>query len=126
MSPWFVADGPCIKGFEDLIVSELVKQLSEYEGTRPQKFHKVTLFRSDALLLGVNCLEPGQVQNPHEHAGQDKFYYVVEGRGRFWLGEERVTAVAGEVVWAPAGLVHGVANEGDGRLTLLVGIAPAP
>ncbi|MFQ5398220.1 MAG: cupin domain-containing protein [Anaerolineae bacterium] len=107
-------------------MSELVKQLSEYEGTRPQKFHKVTLFRSDALLLGVNCLEPGQVQNPHEHAGQDKFYYVVEGRGRFWLGEERVTAVAGEVVWAPAGLVHGVANEGDGRLTLLVGIAPAP
>ncbi len=57
---------------------------------------------------------------------QDKFYYVVEGAGRFWLGEERVTARKGDVVWAPAGLNHGVENDGAGRLTLLVGIAPAP
>jgi quercetin dioxygenase-like cupin family protein len=51
---------------------------------------------------------------------------VVEGNGRFWMGEERLTASAGQVVWAPAGVVHGVENEGDDRLTLLVGIAPAP
>jgi mannose-6-phosphate isomerase-like protein (cupin superfamily) len=84
------------------------------------------LFRSDALLLGLNCLEPGQVQKPHDHADQDKFYFVVEGTGNFWLGEEKVEAGVGEVVWAPVGMVHGVANEGELRLTLLVGIAPAP
>jgi quercetin dioxygenase-like cupin family protein len=105
---------------------DLIKQLQDYVGTRPDKFYKATLFRGDALLLGVNCLEPGQTQEPHDHADQDKFYYVVEGSGRFWLGEEQVTAAAGAVVWAPAGLVHGVTNEGSGRLTLLVGIAPAP
>ncbi len=66
------------------------------------------------------------MQQPHDHAGQDKFYYVIEGQGNFWLGEERVEAGIGEVVWAPAGLVHGVANERAERLTLLVGIAPAP
>ncbi|MCI0398843.1 MAG: cupin domain-containing protein [Chloroflexi bacterium] len=105
---------------------ELVKALTAHVGTRPEKFYKTTLFQSQALLLGLNCLEPGQVQEPHDHAGQDKFYYVVEGQGRFWLGNERVTAAAGDVLWAPAGLSHGVANEGQTRLTLLVGIAPAP
>lgn len=105
---------------------ELIKKLSEHTGARPEKFYKTTLFRSDALLLGVNCLEPGQTQQPHEHDDQDKFYYVVAGHGRFWLGDEQMTATAGEVVWAPAGLIHGVANEGQQRLTLLVGIAPAP
>ncbi len=105
---------------------EYVTRLADHVGARPDKFHKATLFRSDALLLGVNCLEPGQVQAPHDHADQDKFYYVVEGTGRFWLGENRVSAGPGEVVWTPAGLVHGVANEGETRLTLLVGIAPAP
>ncbi|MCA9959452.1 MAG: cupin domain-containing protein [Anaerolineales bacterium] len=105
---------------------ELVKTLADYVGVRDEKFYKATLFRSDALLLGVNCLEPGQVQQPHDHADQDKFYYVVAGNGRFWLGAEQVTAVAGDVVWAPAGVVHGVHNDGDERLTLLVGIAPAP
>lgn len=105
---------------------DFIKHLSDHVGARPDKFYKSTLFRSDTLLLGVNCLEPGQVQEPHDHAGQDKFYYVVEGSGRFWLGDERVTAAAGQVIWAPAGLVHGVENDGSGRLTLLVGIAPAP
>jgi quercetin dioxygenase-like cupin family protein len=107
-------------------MNELIKQISAYTGAKEEKFYKTTLFRAETLLLGLNCLEPGQVQKPHTHDDQDKFYYVVEGSGRFWLGEERVTAVTGEVVWAPAGLLHGVENEGDGRLTLLVGIAPAP
>lgn len=105
---------------------KLVKQLQEHASKRDDKFFKDTLFRSDALLLGINCLEPGQVQKPHDHAGQDKFYYVVEGHGRFWLGDERMTAGPGAVVWAPAGVMHGVENEGNGRLTLLVGIAPSP
>jgi quercetin dioxygenase-like cupin family protein len=105
---------------------DYVKLVADYVGTREGKFFKTTLFRSDGILLGLNCLEPGQVQQPHDHADQDKFYYVVEGRGNFWLGEERFEAGVGEVVWAPAGLVHGVANEGAERLTLLVGIAPAP
>lgn len=107
-------------------MSEFVKKVSEFQGTAAEKFYKTTLFRAEALMIGLNCLESGQVQKPHVHDDQDKFYYVVEGQGRFWLGEERVAVAAGEVVWSPAGEMHGVANEGDGRLTLLVGIAPAP
>ena len=105
---------------------ELVKTLGAHVGVRPEKFYKTTLFRSEALLLGLNCLEPGQVQQPHEHDDQDKFYYVVAGSGRFWLGDERITAESGQVVWAPAGVTHGVENDGDQTLTLLMGIAPAP
>lgn len=107
-------------------MQEWIKRLSENTGAQTEKFYKTTLFHSDALLLGINCLEPGQEQAPHDHAGQDKFYYVVEGEGLFQLGEEQLTAESGEVVWAQAGVVHGVRNEGEGRLTLLVGIAPAP
>ena len=50
---------------------ELIKNLQDHVGSRPEKFFKDTLFRSDALLLGLNCLEPGQVQKPHDHADQD-------------------------------------------------------
>ena len=105
---------------------EFVKRLADHAGKRPDKFYKATLFRGEALLLGVNCLEPGQAQAPHEHDGQDKFYYVTEGTGRFTVADEVTNAGPGEVVWAPAGVIHGVVNAGEGRLTLLVGIAPAP
>ncbi|MFL7837625.1 MAG: cupin domain-containing protein [Candidatus Promineifilaceae bacterium] len=103
-----------------------IKSIQDYTGSREEKFYKATLFSSDALLLGLNCLEPGQTQKPHEHAGQDKFYYVVEGRGQFQIGEDIQSASTGQVIWVPAGVIHGVSNESDARLTLLVGIAPAP
>jgi quercetin dioxygenase-like cupin family protein len=107
-------------------MKEFIKRVSEYVGVSEEKFYKTTLFWGEGVLLGLNCLEPGQVQTPHTHEGQDKFYYVVAGHGRFWLGDDRLEAATGELVWAPAGLWHGVENVGDGRLTLLVGIAPAP
>jgi quercetin dioxygenase-like cupin family protein len=96
----------------------------QHVGTRPDKFYKATLFQSPQMLLGLNCLEPGQAQSAHEHAGQAKFYFVVEGEGEFEVGDERQTVSAGGVVWAPAGVPHGVHNSGAQRLVILVGIAP--
>jgi len=96
----------------------------DHVGSSPTKFFKSTIVRSDNLMLGLNCLAPGQEQALHDHAGQDKFYFVVEGEGEFTVGEQRQTAGVGNVVWAPAGVAHGVVNHGGSRLVLLVGIAP--
>lgn len=97
-----------------------------FVGSSPDKQYKATLFRSDALMLGLNCLSPGQAQHLHVHDGQDKFYFVVEGTGDFTVADERQQAGPGMVVWAPAGVTHGVVNPGSDRLVLLVGIAPSP
>ena len=95
-------------------------------GVHPTKFHKATLFQSPRLLLGLNCLEPGQTQPVHDHADQDKFYLVLEGEGEFVVGDERRQVGPGLVVWAPAGVAHGVTNVGANRLVIVMGIAPAP
>jgi quercetin dioxygenase-like cupin family protein len=95
-------------------------------GSNPERQFKSTMFKSTRLMLGLNCLEPGQSQNEHTHDEQDKFYFVVEGVGDFVVGEEERTAGEGVVVWAPAGVSHGVSNNGKKRLVLLVGIAPFP
>ncbi len=105
---------------------QYIKAIADHVGVKEEKFYKTTLFSSETILLGINCLEPGQEQKAHDHADQDKFYYVVAGEGAFRLGDDVRPAVAGEVVWAPAGLIHGVRNTSDSPLTLLVGIAPAP
>ena len=98
----------------------------DHVGSNPDKYYKATLQQSDNLLLGLNCLEPGQVQAIHAHADQDKFYHVLAGRGRFTVGEEASSVGPGQTVWAAAGIPHGVTNDGDERLVVLVGIAPAP
>jgi len=96
----------------------------DFEGAQPQKFFKTTLWQGEHVMIGLNCLEPGQVQTAHAHAGADKFYFVLNGRGLFTVGDEQCTVDASKLVIAPAGVPHGVENTGDERLSLLVAIAP--
>jgi mannose-6-phosphate isomerase-like protein (cupin superfamily) len=103
-----------------------VTDYRDHVGSHPDKQFKATLFESGRLMLGLNCLEPGQKQHVHVHASQDKFYFVIEGTGDFVVGDDRSSAGPGSVVWAPADVSHGVTNNGASRLVLLVGIAPAP
>jgi quercetin dioxygenase-like cupin family protein len=107
-------------------VAKNIVDYHDHVGAKAGKFYKTTLFQAKHLMLGLNCLEPGQVQAVHEHADQDKFYYVIEGVGYFTVGEEISQVGPGNIIWAEAGLPHGVENRGTERLTILVGIAPSP
>ena len=103
---------------------EVFLNWTEHADARPDKFHKTTLWQGEHIMAGLNCLEPGQTQAVHAHAGADKFYFVLEGRGLFTVGDETREAATGTLIAAPAGVSHGVANTGAGRLSLLIAIAP--
>jgi len=98
----------------------------DFEGVNPEKFFKATLWQGEHVMIGLNCLEPDQTQPVHAHAGADKFYMVLNGSGTFTVGDEEKIAGPGTVVVAPAGVPHGVVNNGAERLSLLIGIAPGP
>lgn len=91
-----------------------------------EKMQKVNLFETDRMFADVYCLEPGQSQKAHTHADADKVYLVLEGAGRFRVGDEELDLESGQAVLAPAGIEHGVANATDARLVLLVFMAPNP
>ncbi len=90
-----------------------------------EKAAKVDLFRGTGLFVGLNCFEPGQAQHVHAHAGADKFYFLASGKARMVVGSETFEASAGDVVWAPADVPHGVAEALE-RTVMLVAIAPPP
>ena len=92
----------------------------------PEKMQKNGLFASEQLFCDVYCLEPGQEQRVHAHAESDKIYYVLDGIGVFTLGDEAVEQTAGDIIHAPAGIAHGVANRSSTRLRCLVVMAPPP
>ena len=96
----------------------------EQAGAQAEKFYKTTLWQGDYVMVGLNCLEPNQSQDTHAHQSADKFYFVLEGEGRFRVGDEQCDAAAGSLVIAPAGVPHGVKNTGNERLSLLMAMAP--
>lgn len=98
----------------------------DHAGSSTPKFYKTTLWQGEHMMVGLNCLDPGQTQAVHAHEGADKFYFVLEGAGRFSIGEEQKDAVAGSLIIAPSGIPHGVTNITSDRLSILVTIGPPP
>jgi mannose-6-phosphate isomerase-like protein (cupin superfamily) len=88
------------------------------------KMKKNALFDSPHLYYDAYCLLPGQSQKVHAHEGSDKVYYVLRGTGRFTVGEEERDLGEGNAVIARAGDSHGVRNETQENLVILVTMAP--
>src|SRR5258708_33407967 len=62
---------------------DLVQRPSERARFAAATMTKIDCFRSDPLLLGLNCFAPGQDQPPHTHPDADKSYFLVSGKPRF-------------------------------------------
>ena len=102
------------------------KPIKEAISFSEEKMQKNALFESPRLFYDLYCLLPGQSQKVHAHEGSDKVYYVLEGAGRFTVGDEERDLPEGHAVIAPAGDLHGVRNETGENLVLLVTMAPRP
>lgn len=92
----------------------------------PERMGKSTLFQSDRILVGLNAFEPGQEHRLHAHAGMDKVYYVLQGRGVFLLDGREEPMEAGLMLVAPEGARHGIRNTGSERLLVMAILAPSP
>ena len=103
-----------------------IKSVTDSEAFSEEKMKKNALFDSPHLFYDAYCLLPGQSQKVHAHEGSDKVYYVLRGTGRFTVGEEERDLGEGQAVIARAGDPHGVRNETQEDLVLLVTMAPRP
>jgi len=90
------------------------------------KMAKIALAATARAQLDLYCMAPGQSQKPHSHGDQDKIYYVLEGVGRFSLAGKDMRLASGEALVAPAGVEHGVTNDGTDPLLVLVVVTPPP
>ena len=103
-----------------------ITNLSDVAEFSEEKMKKNAIFDSPHLFYDAYCLLPGQSQKIHAHEGSDKVYYVLRGKGRFTVGEEERDLGAGNAVIARAGDPHGVRNESQNDLVILVTMAPRP
>ena len=87
---------------------------------------KIALAATERTQVDLYCVAPGQAQKAHAHEGQDKLYFVLEGSGRFVVGDAEERLASGEGLLAPAGVTHGLVNDGTDPLLVLVVVTPPP
>jgi quercetin dioxygenase-like cupin family protein len=90
------------------------------------KMGKSDVAEGEFLFAGLNSFEPGQEHAPHAHAGQDKLYIVLEGKGVVQIGEQIEQLSAGDAAFASSGMVHSIRNEGSERLVVMAILGPPP
>jgi mannose-6-phosphate isomerase-like protein (cupin superfamily) len=103
-----------------------IRSISDAVAFSEEKMKKNPLFDSPHLFYDAYCLLPGQSQRVHAHESSDKVYYVLRGAGRFTVGDEERDLGEGNAVIARAGDPHGVRNETQEDLVILVTMAPRP
>ncbi len=106
-------------------MNDAFTRASEHALFNPERMTRLDLARGTLLFAGLNCFEAGQSQPVHAHGDADKFYLVLSGKARMTVGTVTEEAGAGTLVWAPAGVPHGV-DEALERTVMLVAMAPPP
>lgn len=73
--------------------------------------------RAQKLEFGELLTEaPGGSIRKHAHANSDEYYYVIQGQGTIYVGEETLQVRSGSTVCVPANVVHHLTNTGDTHL----------
>ena len=82
------------------------------------------IFTTDVVAVDLVCLEPGQVIDARTLAGADAIYTVLGGRVWVVTDEAEVTLDPLQAVVVPAGIPHGLRNDGADPLILQVVVSP--
>lgn len=77
---------------------------------------KKDIFKTKWFNVVLVCLETGQ-EIPSRPEPYDVCFYVIDGKGTFTVGDERVDLSRGNMVLAPANVARGIKSKE--RLTLL-------
>jgi mannose-6-phosphate isomerase-like protein (cupin superfamily) len=89
-------------------------------------FSKNLATRAETEALSAHHLriEPGGGFKPHVHEGETELHFIISGRGQVLIGERWEDVVAGDVVLAFPGVVHGLRNPGSDPLFALCVFSP--
>ena len=63
--------------------------------------------------------------NFHHHPRQVEILYLMEGTLETWIGQEKVTADAGDTLYLPAGSVHACFNVSNRPAKIFVALTPS-
>lgn len=77
------------------------------------------------MALIETLVPPESGPPPHLHEREDEVFYIIEGEFEFLMGDERIRASSGSVVYGPKGTAHTYRNVGPGDGLFLATMTPA-
>jgi quercetin dioxygenase-like cupin family protein len=73
----------------------------------------------------LSCYTPGNYMEPHVHKVREQVYHILEGEGVLVIDGVKHRVGPGDVAFFPAGVRHGLYNEGTQNLVFVIASGPA-
>lgn len=77
---------------------------------------------TDSMTAGIALVHPGDALNPHQHTPAE-IYFILQGEGIMTLDATEHTVRAGDAVFIPGDLRHGIANRSNADVVFLYAFA---
>jgi quercetin dioxygenase-like cupin family protein len=61
----------------------------------------------------VTIVPPGVTLEPHKHPDHEQVYYILEGSAEVSVGDEKQQVSAGDCIYMPTDVFHGLVNNSD-------------
>lgn len=85
------------------------------------------IVRSQIHEIHLWRVTPGEWIYPHTHPDSDDIWYIIQGKGDYYLSaREKVTVEAGDIAVATPGDVHGFFNSGSEDIVVYSILSPLP
>lgn len=89
----------------------------------PDKISREMLDDKPEMRIALMCLEPGQKLDPHK-APMRLLMYVVEGRGTFTVGDDKIEADEKTCITCDPMVQHGFSADRGERLVVMAIVTP--
>ena len=79
----------------------------------------VTLENRNKCMMGYSVFKPGINTKQKIHVDSDEYAYILSGSGKLTIEDRKVPYKPGDSLFIPAGLPHGVLNDGKEDVVML-------
>lgn len=104
-------------------IENCVNEYSEEKSTVTESGHRFWFVDKDFIdgrTIKLSAVKPNSATHPpHTHA-EDEFFFILEGKARFFLDGKTKVVGAYTSLYCPANVEHGISNAGDVELKYLV------
>ena len=77
-------------------------------------------FKSNVDFMDRVVVPPNATVGYHRHGNNEEMYIVLAGQGTMTIGTEPTTVKTGDMILNPPGGAHGLVNDSDGDIDLLI------
>ena len=94
------------------------------DGSLIRELMHPAIHENQSQSLAEATIAPGARTITHRHLRSDEIYYIQQGSGNMFVGDESREVVVGDSIAIPAGEYHSIENSGISDLVVLCACSP--